>query len=609
MNASARGDWDLTAYFPEAFGEAYTRFKDELERDLERHRKRTRDLVPPDATNVAEWRELLLQLETLSARMRHLGSYLGCIGAADARNEAVQRDTAWLSVRRADFAKIAVAVRAALAAAPGADFERLCAQPELEPVRFFLTRQRQEAAHLMPTELEALAADLGVTGINAWSRLYDQLSGNLTFELDVPGAPVRTVPASAARSLYGDPDAAVRQAALTGVNRAWERIADSVAACLNAIAGTRHVLHGRRHINHFLDPALFDAAIERSTLDTMLAAVRARQDVPRRFLARKAQLLGVERLGFQDLEAPLPDAGRTELTWEQGVERVLAAFAPYEALHALAREAIDARYIDHSQREGKRPGGFCSSSPLINQSRIFMTFAGALGDVQTLAHELGHAFHNRVMRDLRPWQRYYPMTLAETASTFAELLVTDAVLSDPHATRGAKLTVLDTRLADGATFLLNIPMRFDFEVAFYEERQRGEVSVSRLKELMLDAQRANYGDVLDPDALDPWFWASKLHYYIVGTSFYNFPYTFGYLFSLGLFARGKRAGSGFTGQYEELLRLTGSDTAEAVARRAFDIDLADPAFWHECIDLVASDLSTFEGLLATDDESPPTPEG
>jgi len=437
-----------------------------------------------------------------------------------------------------------------------------------------------------------------VDGIGAWGRLYDQISGTLTFQLEVEGEAPRTLPASAARSLYGNSRPEIRRAALIGVNQAWESVGETAAACLNAIAGTRHTLYPRRTIAHFLDPALFDAAIERSTLDAMLTAVRERQDVPRRFLASKARWLGKRRLGFQDLEAPLPTGEESRLTWDEGVERVLGAFATYPALHAMAKDAIDRRWVDHSQREGKRPGGFCSSSPLLNQSRIFMTFAGALGDVQTLAHELGHAFHSHVMRDLRPWQRRYPMTLAETASIFAEQLVTDAVLSDPGATRWQKLSVLDTRLSDSAVFLLNIPMRFDFESAFYEERQRGEVSVSRLKELMLAAQRSNYGDTLDPDELDPWFWASKLHFYIVGTTFYNFPYTFGYLFSLGLFARAKRSGPEFLQRYEQLLRLTGSDTAEGVARRALDVDLSDASFWHSCLDLVEADLDAFTSLTA-----------
>ena len=186
------------------------------------------------------------------------------------------------------------------------------------------------------------------------------------------------------------------------------------------------------------------------------------------------------------------------------------------------------------------------------------------------------------------------MTLAETASTFAEQLIIDAVLANPDASPQERATVLDSRLQDAAVFLLNIPMRFFFEKAVYEERATGELSVSRLKELMLNAQRQCYSDCLAEDELDPWFWASKLHFYITGISFYNFPYTFGYLFSLGLFALAKQEGPSFLPRYEELLRLTGSDTAERVAARCLGVDLEAPDFWNASIDLIKQDLGRFE---------------
>ena len=227
-----------------------------------------------------------------------------------------------------------------------------------------------------------------------------------------------------------------------------------------------------------------------------------------------------------------------------------------------------------------------------------MTYNNTLGDVQTLAHELGHAFHNWVMRDLRPMARSYSMTLAETASTFAETLFTDSLLADPATTDIDRAKILDTRLEGAQSFLLNIPMRFIFEKQFYEERANGEVSVSRLKEIMLDAQRQTYGDVLDSEQLDPYFWATKLHFYITGVSFYNFPYSFGYLFSLGVYKRGQEVGEGFHEQYENLLRLTGSDTAENVAKRSLSVDLESKDFWQGSIDIVAEDLAQFEAVTA-----------
>jgi oligoendopeptidase F len=273
---------------------------------------------------------------------------------------------------------------------------------------------------------------------------------------------------------------------------------------------------------------------------------------------------------------------------------VANAFAGFQPeLGHFAREAVSQRWIDYSPRPGKRPGGFCSTSPLLEQSRIFLTFQGALGDMATLAHELGHAFHGRVMSDMRPWARRYPMTLAETASTFAEQVVIDATLAHPETPVGERRQMLHGRLQDAVSFLLNIPTRFDFEHALYEERAEGELSVRRLGELMGEAQTRNFGDVLDPDGRDPWFWASKLHFYIASIRFYNFPYTFGYLFALGLYAVARSEGGRFWERYKRLLRHTGSAPAEVVARDGLGVDIESPDFWNASIDGIEADLERF----------------
>jgi oligoendopeptidase F len=391
----------------------------------------------------------------------------------------------------------------------------------------------------------------------------------------------------------------MRRAALRGSNAAWESVADVLAACLNAIAGTRLSLYERRDIAHFLEPALFDAGITKRTLDTLLGSVEERAGVARSYLLEKAKLLGRDKLGFQDLMAPLPVKSHERIPWPDAQARVRETFGRfYPRLADFAGSAFERRWIDWQPRAGKRPGGFCSTSSWINESRIFMTYNETLGDLSTLAHELGHAFHGRLMTDMRPWARRYPMTLAETASTFAEQLIIEAVLEDKAASREQRALLLDSRMQDSATFLLNIPMRFYFEESLYRERAAGELSVVRLQELMIAAQKRCYGDALDESELDPWFWASKLHFYITSISFYNFPYTFGYLFSMGIFARAKREGAAFLPRYEELLRLTGSDTAEGVAKRALDVDLETGDFWNASIDLIEGDAERFREAVA-----------
>jgi oligoendopeptidase F len=588
-------NWDMTPYFSQLGGADYQTFRETLSSDIRALQQETVALGDLTANTVQAWVALLQRLEETNARSNHLGSYLGCSGAADSRNEFIQSENAALSTDRAEFAKVFVTVRAAFRQADKDVFTQLVNAPELQAIGYFLERLRTSASWSMTPELEALAADLDVTGLSAWGRLYDQVSGTLEFDLQVPGQETQRLPVSVTRSLLEDPNPTVRKAALVGSNVAWEQTGHVTAACLNAISGTRLSLYKRRGIQHFLEPALFDAGISQATLDAMLGVVTKRGDVAHRYLRRKAQILGRSKLGFQDLMAPLPFEEQATIPWDAACERVHSAFGSlYPDLSHFVRMAFDQDWIDYSPRPGKRPGGFCSTSSVIKQSRIFMTYNETLGDLSTLAHELGHAFHGWLMRDMRPWSRRYPMTLAETASTFAEQLIIDAVLTNPHAAPQERTTVLDSRLQDAAVFLLNIPMRFFFEKAVYEERAKGELSVSRFKELMLDAQRQCYGDCLAEDELDPWFWASKLHFYITGISFYNFPYTFGYLFSLGIFALAKQDGADFLPRYEELLRLTGSDTTERVATRCLGVDLGAPDFWNASIDLIEKYLARFE---------------
>ncbi len=594
--SSAAPTWDLSRYFDRFEGEDYVAFDRALGADLDALLPRLAALPPITAASVGDWADALLVVEEITTRLRHLSSYLGCLGSADVRVEAVQRARAKLSGTQAKFRQRFVQVEAAFKVTSDEDFERLVRDPSLESARHTLERVREQARRSMTADLEGLAAELEVNGMGAFGRLYTQVAGSLSFDL-VRGDRVERVPMSMRNSLLSNADPAIRASAFDGGNVAWRGVSHVAAAALNAIAGTRLALYKRRGIGHFLEPALFDSNITRRTLDAMLEAVHAARELPRRYLRAKAPLIGQKRLRACDLAAPLPLPQLAKVDWATGSRRVREAFdRVYPALGAYTARAYEARWIDAEPREGKSPGGFCSSSPFIGESRIFMTYHDAPTDVRTLAHELGHAFHNDVMRDLRTWQRGYPMTLAETASTFAETVFSEAILADPATTDVERLDVLDTRLEQASAFLLNIPMRYQFEHALYTERAHGELSPSRLVTMMLEAQRDWYGDALEPDSLDPMFWASKLHFYITSVSFYNFPYTFGYLFSLAIYERARAEGPAFLRDFESLLRQTGSASAEAIARDKLGCDLEDPAFWESSIAVVEADLDRFLAL-------------
>jgi oligoendopeptidase F len=590
------GDWDLADFFPEVLGVAYHKAVRDYREGIDTAVRQASRLKAISLDNLAAWTEVLLAWEKLHADSTHLTSYLSCLRNANSQESSVAQEHASLQALGAEHRKLDVCLLDALRRCSDAEFEALLQREALVTARFRLSRYRESAQKMMSAELETLNADLEVDGLAAWGRLYDQVSGALQFSMPQPDGTSARVPMSMKTSLLESPDAAVRRSTLVNSNRAWEEMEQVVAACLNSIAGTRLTLYRKRGIKHFLEPALFEAGISQKTLDAMMSAIASQYQIPRDFLALKARLLGKTRLGFQDLAAPLPVHSHQGHSWEEAERLLSSEFTRlYPDFGKFTAHAFRAKWIDYQPRVAKRQGGFCTSSDAIAQSRIFMTYNGTLGDVQTLAHELGHAYHHHVMRDLRPLNLLYPMTLAETASTFAENLLTDAILQSPINDE-TRATMLAQRLDHAAAFMLNIPMRFLFEKRFYSERAEGEVPVARLKELMLEAQRECYGDVLDPGEMDAYFWASKLHFYITDISFYNFPYSFGYLFSQGVYARMREVGPAFFAQYEELLRLTGSQTAEQVARRSLGVDLEQPQFWLDAIGLVAADLDRFREL-------------
>ena len=591
--------WDLTSYFPEFNGPEMLQFKEALRHDIASLRDQAALLPILTETNLAAWEEVLARGEDLTRRMSHLSSYIGCLASSDARNEDYLKEEAALALLRAEFAKVRIENLRAFKGATDADFARFLARPYLAGAENYLTRLREEARRAMTAEKEILATDLGVDGIQSWGRLYDRVSAKLEFEMTFPDGRCERLPMSQRRSLMDHPDRRVRCAAFEAGNAAWRSVEDTAAAALNAIAGTRFTLNRHRGVDHFLDIALFQSALSRKTLDAMSAALFANLEMPRRILRLKAKLIGRSEVAWFDLGAPLDLPDQEKLSWEkarrlvgESFQRAYPALGDFFERHVLAKN-----WIDWAPRAGKRPGGFCTSSMLSKESRIFMTYNESLGDVLTLAHESGHAFHGHQMGDVRPYARGYPMTLAETASTFGEQVFMNGLLDDPAISDAEKAMILDIDAGHGAVYLLDIPVRYEFEKAFYEERQNGELSVSRLKKLMIETQRRVLGEVLEPGGEDPYFWASKLHFYITGLTFYNFPYTFGYLLSRGLYAMFKKEGAAFLPKYEELLRLAGSDTSENVVKRTVDRDIEATEFWTEAIQSLEQPLKHLESLL------------
>jgi len=541
---------------------------------------------------------ILNEAESLYERAGHLGAFLGCLSADDATNEAVKADEAWMSGVWAEITKLTAALRSGLTRLDEGAFAKLLDDPALEGAGHAVTRMREEGRKQMESELEALAADLNVDGLHAWGRLYDTLSGKMDFPMTFPDGHTETVPMARRRALMSDPDRRLREASFHDGQKPWLEHADTLAAALNGISGTRLKLYGRRGVDHFLDTPLFDGGMSRSSLDAMLSAIHSNIELPRRALRVASRLQGTSGLHFFDLEAPQVTApDEKPLTWDEACLTVDRAFsAAYPALGEYFRSMLENRWIEAQPRAGKRPGAVCTGSRLKREERVYMNWHGTVHDMVTLAHEVGHAWHSKVLRPARSFAASYPMTLAETASNFGEMILLGGLLSDPELSPAMKSYLLDQEMLRAHAYLVNIPMRFEFENQLYTERANGEVSVTRLKELMNNAQRKLYGDTLMDEGTDPMFWASKMHFFITEVSFYNFPYVFGYLLSQALFARFKIEGAAFLPRYEAFLSATGSASCEEVAMQTLGEDLTNPHFWESAIRSMEPTLLAYEKL-------------
>lgn len=594
-NAPTTSDrWSLESWFS-GFGKTdYNDFKAVLLRDIEAMKAHTTAL----GSDTAEIAKTINAIESLSERLGHLSAYLGCLSADDANDEAVKADEAWISTLEAESTKLLASLRSILAALNDEAFHSMLADASLNNAEHAVKRLRYEGQHQMSAEMESLAADLNVNGLHAWGRLYDTLTGKMEFEMTFPDGHREVVAMSRRRALMSEPDRKLREAAFHDGQKPWNDHAVTLAAALNGIAGTRHSLYCRRSIPHFLDTPLFDGAMSQKSLDAMLEAIHTHIELPRRALRKAAKLQGTTALHYFDLEAPQIAAPEEKpLDWDEACKTVDQAFsAAYPRLGAYFREMLANRWIEAQPRAGKRPGAFCTGSQLKREERVYMTFHQTVHDMVTLAHEVGHAWHSCVLRPARSFAANYPMTLAETASNFGEMILLSGLMNNPGITEATKAYLLDQEMLRAHAYLINIPMRYEFEKAFYTERAAGEVSVSRLRELMTEAQRKMYGDTLLRDGTDPMFWAYKMHFFISGISFYNFPYVFGYLLSQALFARFKDEGAAFLPRYEAFLSLTGSATCEEVVKQTLGEDLASPEFWATALKAMEPSLVAYEAL-------------
>ena len=456
-----------------------------------------------------------------------------------------------------------------------------------------LSKAKTRAAHLMTPSEETLASELNVSGGGAWAKLHGDVASQLAIPLELAGEQ-RVLSMSMVRNLAYDADRDVRKRAYEAELAGWQRVAVPLAAALNSIKGEVNTLAKHRKWASPLDASLFDSNIDRATLEAMLTAAQESFPDFRRYLHAKARALNLPRLAWYDLFAPV---GSSDKVWEYGEasQFIIQQFGTFSSrLSDFAARAFREHWIDAEPHAGKVDGAYCV--PLRkDESRVFANFKPSYGGMSTLAHELGHGYHNLNLAQRTMLQQETPMTLAETASIFCETIIRHAALQDANTQE--QIAILEASLQGSCQVVVDITSRFLFEQRVFERRKQRELSIDELNALMLEAQRETYGDGLDETTLHPYMWAMKPHYYSSEYSFYNYPYMFGLLFGLGLYARYQQDPEGFKKGYDALLSQTGLADAATLAAQ-FSIDIRAVDFWRASLDIIRGDIDRFEQLIA-----------
>ena len=545
--------------------------------------------VTGDDGGVAD--RVLVELNRVTEHANHLRVYVYATVSTDSRNERAQ---ALLSeVRQLDATLRPLTSRLAeWVASLGVD-ELASVSNEVRHHLGPLRRLASRVEHQMSEPEEHLAAELSLTGASAWGRLHADVTSQLTTSVDLPDGPC-TLPMPAVRGLATDPEPQVRRAAYEAELDAWPTVEVPVASAMNAIKGEAIALNRRRHWSSPVDASLFANSVSRATFDAMQSAVEASLPDLRGWMRTKSALHGHGNRGLPwwDLVAPLPTATGS-ISWEDGLDVVRHAFTDYSStLGGLVDRALDEAWIDAEPRDGKSGGAFCA--PFVgDRSLVLLNWSGSPDSTQTTAHELGHAYHNTTLAGRTALQRQLPMALAETASIFCETLVVEAGLA--RLDGAERLAQLDVDLVGTNQVIVDIHSRFLFETEVFARRERRTLSASELCEMMTDAQAEAYGDGLDQSTAHPYMWLLKPHYY--GSHFYNWPYTYGLLFGLGLFAEYRTDPERFRAGYDDVLSRAGMDTAEELGA-AFGLDVTDEAFWTASLDVVRNRIDDYQRLAA-----------
>lgn len=589
-------NWDLDSIFSGGSDSpALNERLEQLEKQITTYYQSVNQWDHSVSTN-DELTTLIKQQETITEGFSQCNSYITALLSANVKDTQAKLLSGKLYALLPRWQSADTILSKKFAEISDNNWQTLLQTDEFSLIAFRMNEIRRDGHRLLSEAEENIINTLSLDGLNAWSSHYDTIVGTIVIPFEENGKVTDLSAGQAFNKMMGDPDPLVREKLFIAWEKAWQEKTSLLSDTLNHLDGFRlstYKLHG---MNDYLQKPLEYNRLKKETLDVMWATIQKNKQPLVDYLTRKANLFGKEKMEWQDQDAPiiLGDLKEKTFTFDEAASFIIENFQKFSPKMAtFSQSAFEKSWIEAEDRPGKRPGGYCTELPETQESRIFMTYSNSVNEVATLAHELGHAFHSSVMWDLPALNRDYAMNVAETASTFAELIVADATLKAAK-TKEEKINLLDTKLQNALAMFMNIHSRFIFENRFYSARQEGLVSEEEITQMMVEAQKEGYHNALA--TYHPHFWAAKLHFFIDDVPFYNFPYTFGYLFSLGIYAYANKKGTSFEQEYIELLRDTASMTTEELAQKHLGVDLTKPDFWQAGIDMVLEDINSFMTL-------------
>jgi pepF/M3 family oligoendopeptidase len=523
-----------------------------------------------------------------------LYSYAQLTLSVEAKNEKALKAIDYLEEKATELTKPEVNFQKWLGSISNIN-EIIASDSYLKKFEFFFKENLKKSKYLLSDKEEMLISKMKTTGSSAWEKLQELLTSTLLVEITIDGEEEK-LPLPVVRNMAYNKDAELRKKAYEAELKAYQKIDESVAACLNGIKGEVITVSRMKGYKSPLEKTVLDSRMDLETLYSMIAAMRESLPDFRRYFRKKAELLGYKNgLPFYEMFAPMGDVD-IRFSYKEARDYIVSSFRTFsDALADYAAHAFDNRWIDAEPREGKRGGAFCENLHSIGESRILANFDGSFSNMTTLAHELGHGYHGACLMKEEYLNSDYPMPIAETASIFCETIVKEAALK--KASKEEAFSMLENDIADSAQVIVDIYSRFIFESEVFKRRESGSLSVNELKEIMLDAQKEAYGNGLDPDFLHPYMWLCKPHYYSADYNFYNFPYAFGLLFSKGLYAEYLKRGKEFTAEYDRMLSVTGKMSIADVAK-VMNINVHDPDFWRSSLELIRKDIDRFIELAS-----------